>query len=196
MPLLWTHREKMPSKRILLVDDEPSIRLVLSAVLQSHGFTVDLAEDGFAALRAMRSAVPDLLVTDLRMPNMNGFELLATVREKYPTMPALAISGEFVGEQVEGILADAFLQKGSYTPEQMLHTIDRLLAGTLRERRTATSAVWAPTGNAAAMVTCSQCLKSFPLDPCDTQGQMPNEITCIFCEATLQYRLVAITKSA
>jgi CheY-like chemotaxis protein len=187
----------MEKRNILLVDDEPSIRLVLKAVLESVGYAVTTAEDGFVALRSIRNNVPDLLISDLRMPNMNGFELLAVVREKFPKVPVIAISGEFVGDQVQGLLADQFLQKGSYSPQELLHAVETLIESSYEER-TARHAngtgVWAPTGDAAVMVTCSECLKSFPLDPCDDPAPKP-EIQCIFCGATLQYRLVAITRA-
>ncbi len=185
----------MAKKKILLVDDEPNIRVVLGAILQSRGYEVETAEDGFVALKAMRASMPDLLITDLRMPNMNGFELLATVREKFAQIPTVAISGEFVGEQVEGVLADIFLQKGNYSPDELLGRVEKLLAGTPHRERSATSPVWAPTGDAPVMVTCSECLRSFPLDPCDASAQQSNDVQCIFCGARLKYRLVAITKA-
>ena len=188
----------MEKRKILLVDDEPSIRLVLKAVLESAGYSVTTAEDGFVALRAIRNNVPGLLISDLRMPNMNGFELLAVVREKFRDIPVIAISGEFVGEQVQGLLADLFLQKGSYSPQEMLNAVETLIDKPYEERaaaHVAGSSVWAPTGDAALMVTCSECLKSFPLDPCDDPAKRANEVQCIFCGATLQYRLVAITRA-
>jgi CheY-like chemotaxis protein len=188
----------MEKRKILLVDDEPSIRLVLKAVLESVGYAVTTAEDGFVALRAIRNDMPDLLVSDLRMPNMNGFELLAVVREKFPRLPVIAISGEFVGDQVQGLLADLFLQKGSYSPQEMLHAVGELIDKPFEERTHAQvsgSPVWAPTGDAALMVTCSECLKSFPLEPCEDHTKKSNEVQCIFCGSTLQYRLVAITRA-
>jgi len=58
---------------LIIVDDEPSIRESLSHVLTEIGYRVRSAEDGFSALREMRHQVPDLLLTDLNMPNMSGF---------------------------------------------------------------------------------------------------------------------------
>lgn len=188
----------MEKRKILLVDDEPSIRLVLKAVLESAGHAVTTAEDGFIALRSIRNNVPDLLISDLRMPNMNGFELLAVVREKFPQVPVIAISGEFVGEQVQGILADLFLQKGSYNPQEMLTAVEALLSKPqVRQvgEHVSGSSVWAPTGDAPLMVTCSECYKSFPLDPCEDHTRNHNEVQCIFCGAILQYKLVAITRA-
>jgi CheY-like chemotaxis protein len=188
----------MEKRNILLVDDEPSIRLVLKAVLESAGYTVSTAEDGFVALRSIRNNLPNLLISDLRMPNMNGFELLAVVREKFPQIPVIAISGEFVGDQVQGLLADLFLQKGSYSPQELLHAVETMIEQPFEQRTAAQisgSSVWAPVGDGSLMVTCSECLKSFPLEPCDDKTMRSNEVQCIFCGATLQYRLVAITRA-
>jgi len=165
--------------------------------LESKGYVVDTAEDGFAALRKIRACVPDLLISDLRMPNMNGFELLGIVRSEYPQTPIIAISGEFVGERVEGVLADAFFQKGHYSPPDLLAKVGELLAKPRSMTEQAQKApVWAPTGNSPVMVTCTKCLRSFPIDPCDESQSVQHEVRCIFCGAMLKYQLLAITRSA
>ena len=110
------------AKTILLVDDEPSIRMVLRAVLEHAGYDVEVAEDGYVALHKISEFLPDLVITDLRMPNMNGFELLAVLRSRYPEIPTIAISGEFLVHDLSAVLiADAFFQKGNYSPPE-LHT--------------------------------------------------------------------------
>lgn len=187
----------MEKTRILLVDDEPNIRVILGAILESKGYMVDTAEDGFVALRKMQAAIPDLIISDLRMPNMNGFELLAYVRKNFPDMPIIAISGEFVGEQVEGVLADAFFQKAHYSPPDLLEKIEMLLTRPkVHAVKSTRSPIWAALGNDTIMITCCECLKSFPLDPCDEEATPTNEIRCIFCSAQLHYQLIAITTSA
>lgn len=105
----------MSQKRILIVDDEPSIRFLLSAVVEQADYTADVAEDGFSALRKIQESKPDLVITDLRMPNMNGFELLSVIRSRFPEIPTIAVSGEFLACTIDqGPLADAFFQKGNY----------------------------------------------------------------------------------
>lgn len=181
------------SKRILIVDDEPNIRLVLTAVLEQAGYAVAAAEDGFAALHNLQQSMPDLVVTDLRMPNMNGFELLSVLRTRFPELPTVAISGEFHGSQIhQSALADAFFQKGSYSVPEFLQRIDELLARPPQSKpKPKGNAVWAPTGDAPVMLTCGECLRSFPIDPC-TGPEYPRRTNCIFCGAELQVQLLAI----
>jgi CheY-like chemotaxis protein len=178
--------------RILLVDDEPSIRVVLSAVLEDAGFTVDVAEHGFDALRKIQGAVPDLVITDLRMPNMNGFELLAVLRERFPQLPTIVISGEFMISEVNSSIADAFFQKGNYSIPDFLGKIRELLAAPrVAVAQQQPSIVWSPTGDSPVMLTCTSCMHSFPIDACE--GNMhAKQTSCIFCGAQLEVRLVAI----
>ncbi|MDR3777001.1 MAG: response regulator [Terracidiphilus sp.] len=100
--------------RVLIVDDEPSIRLSMSLILVEIGYQVRSAEDGHSALHELRSEIPDILITDLNMPGMSGFELLAEVRRSFPAIHTIAMSGAFCGDEVpSGVAADAFFQKGS-----------------------------------------------------------------------------------
>ena len=184
-------------KNILLVDDEPSIRFLLRAVLEQAGYAVEVAEDGFIALRKMQQSTPDLVITDMRMPNMNGFELLSVIRTRFPELPTIAISGEFLAVHIEeGSLADAFFQKGNYSMPQFLGTISDLLGRPLkRQRKAHPSPVWAPTGDAPVMLTCTSCLRSFPIDPCDGASPYPRNMDCIFCGVQLDVQLVAVGMS-
>ena len=182
----------MSRKRILLVDDEPNIRLVLGAVLKQEGYVVDVAEDGFVALRSVQHAKPDLVITDLRMPNMNGFELLSVLRTRFPNVPTIAISGEFLSVDVqEGPLADAFFQKGHYALPDFLGRIAELISSPRQRKPHKQAPVWAPTGDAPVMLTCTNCLRSFPIDLCDS-GEPPRQTDCILCGEQLDIQLVAI----
>jgi two-component system, OmpR family, KDP operon response regulator KdpE len=76
---------------ILVVDDEPQITRVLKTTLSSHGYGTRTAGDGEEALQVMKDWSPDLLITDLRMPNMDGLELCRRVREK-SLIPIIVLS--------------------------------------------------------------------------------------------------------
>lgn len=100
--------------RLLIVDDEASIRTSLSCVLSEIGYVVRSAEDGHSALQEIGKEVPEILLSDLYMPGMSGFELLFEVRRRYPAIQTVAMSGAFQGDEVpSGVAADGFFQKGS-----------------------------------------------------------------------------------
>src|SRR5579863_3899353 len=67
-------------RRILVVDDEPQIPRVLRTSLSSHGYDIRVANDGETALEIMKDWTPDLVITDLSMPNMDGLELCRRLR--------------------------------------------------------------------------------------------------------------------
>lgn len=101
--------------RILFVDDEPLLRQVAQVTLEAKGYEVLCAEDGFGGLLALKRSLPDVIISDLRMPNMNGLEFLSVVRRRFPSIPVIVISGEFSGLNVpESVLADAFFPKGGF----------------------------------------------------------------------------------
>lgn len=78
-------------RNILVVDDEPQITRVLKTTLSSQGYAIRTASDGDEALQVMKEWTPDLLITDLVMPHMNGLELCRHVRAKSP-LPIIVLS--------------------------------------------------------------------------------------------------------
>jgi CheY-like chemotaxis protein len=79
-------------RRILLVDDETLLLEVLADILAEEGYEVRTATDGREALHALARDVPDLLVTDIMMPELSGWALLEQVRRQHPTLPVLLCS--------------------------------------------------------------------------------------------------------
>lgn len=82
--------------RILVVDDEPSIREAVREMLEIGGYEVLTAVDGLDGLHALSKSLPDLIISDLNMPRMSGFEFLAVVRERFPHIATVAVSGEYI----------------------------------------------------------------------------------------------------
>ncbi len=80
------------SVRVLVVDDEASARSGLEMLLKQEGYTVDSAADGVAALEVVTENVPDLVVTDLKMPRMDGFALLDRLRDDFPHVPVIVVT--------------------------------------------------------------------------------------------------------
>src|SRR6478609_7237733 len=74
----------MQRERILIVDDEANARTALAELLRDEGYSVETAADGFKALPKLEEFAPDLVVTDLKMPGLNGLELMQKLRERDP----------------------------------------------------------------------------------------------------------------
>ena len=99
---------------ILIVEDNDQIRCLLCTILERSGYIVRLVPDGVAALEELRTEVPDILLSDLYMPRMSGFELLPVVRRQFPSTRLVAMSSAFSGNAVPaGVAADAFYAKAS-----------------------------------------------------------------------------------
>lgn len=78
---------------ILVVDDEPSIRKVLSAILEEKGYNVESAENGKEAIRKSKTKFYNLALIDIRLPDMEGVKLLTKMKETTPKMAKIIITG-------------------------------------------------------------------------------------------------------
>jgi CheY-like chemotaxis protein len=182
--------------RILVVEDEPSLRTLATSLLQSKGYEVLCAEDGFEGLIALKRALPDVIISDLRMPNMNGFEFLSVVRRRFPAIPVVVVSGEFSGLNVpESVLADAFFAKGQYKPNDLLKKIAELLHELPTRPRAGKpnkAAVWVKNAKGLIAVTCSECLRTFSvLDPLSGINHAP----CDFCSCVTRFEMIEENRS-
>jgi len=100
--------------KLLIVDDEPSLRESLSQIFIGRGYNVSCAHDGFSALDEMKTELPDIILSDLNMPGMSGFDFLSLVHRRFPAIHAIAMSGAFTGSEMPpGVIASAFYEKGS-----------------------------------------------------------------------------------
>ena len=79
--------------RILTIDDEDLVREVITAYLEDSGFEVIQAGDGQTGINLICRELPDLVLCDLRMPGMDGLQVLATVTRDFPELPILVVSG-------------------------------------------------------------------------------------------------------
>ena len=179
------------SYRILLVDDEPSLRLIGKLLLEAQGYEVLCAEDGFEGLATLKKALPDLIISDLRMPNMNGFEFLSVVRRRFPMIPVIVISGEFSGLSVpESVLADAFFPKGAFAPHELFSTICDLVHELPTRPKAGTpnrAAVWVKNDKGTIAVTCSECLRTFPVL---NVAKGANQAECDFCSSIVPFEII------
>jgi len=117
-----------PKHRILVVDDDLSNRECLAALLASYGYEVATAEGGLDAFLQLTQEPPDVIISDLNMPNMSGAELLALVRRGFPHTLLIAMSGAYESGAIpEGVIADAFFAKGQQHPKSLVSTTADLI---------------------------------------------------------------------
>jgi hypothetical protein len=81
-----------PNTRLLVVDDEPLVCKNMSIIFTALGYATRTALDGFLALAVIREEIPDIILSDLNMPGMSGFELLSIVRRRFPSIRVVAMS--------------------------------------------------------------------------------------------------------
>lgn len=185
-------------KRILIVDDEQSIRATVAMLLATRGYETSSAEDGFDALLQMRSRVPELVISDLNMPRMSGFEFLSVVRRRFPEVLVIAMSGAYTaGDAVPGgVIADAFYAKGADNPGVLLRLVGDLLRSSAARAAAHTrqpAPVWVPRngkdskGMPYIVLTCTECLRSFPLNVLSDVTATVMETPCIFCLTEVRY---------
>jgi CheY-like chemotaxis protein len=171
---------------ILVVDDNPPLVDVISKILKECDCIVRTASDGFAALAAIRDRVPDILISDLNMPRMSGFELLSIVRRRFPAITVIAMSGAYSGEAVpQGIAADALYAKGSSSVARFFEILGAIKDETTRHSLRVAAPIWipdVPTDRvylATIAVACPECLRTFPHSPMTRSCCAPNVVAPI-----------------
>jgi len=122
----------MMSKRLLVVDDEPNLLRAVAACLKSEGYEVNTARSGREALMQLAGAVPDLLVSDIRMPGMDGYQLARQLRGSPRTalVPIVFLTAkDETVDRIEGFRAgvDAYLTK-PFEPEELIAVVDGILS--------------------------------------------------------------------
>ncbi|MGB9148163.1 MAG: response regulator [Acidobacteriaceae bacterium] len=184
--------------RILIVDDEPAIREGLALLLSAQGYSVGTAEHGFDALLQLRSVNPELIVSDLNMPQMSGFELLSVLRRRFPEILVIAMSGAYEsGEHVPGgVIADAFYAKGLQHPQDLVLTVAEVLRNKnerAMNHHRQSAPVWIPRnghdshGVPFIVLTCPECLRSFPLSVLHENVQEIQQTPCLFCQTPVRF---------
>ena len=131
---------KQPRGRVLIVDDEPDILLMLRVNLESEGFTTALAGDGETALRRIEEERPDVVLLDVMMPVLDGWGVLAGLHKMDPRPRILVLSAKSGGRDVAKAYelgADQYVTK-PFDPDELIAAIDDLLAldqASLEQRR-------------------------------------------------------------
>jgi CheY-like chemotaxis protein len=151
---------------VVIAEDNPLLRNVLAEILRELGYSVRTAPDGLRALVEIRNESPAILISDLNMPRMSGFELLSVVRRRYPKIRVIAMSASYFGGTVPtGIAADAFYEKNASSIARLIQIVDVLKVGP--SSRAATP-IWIdkhsvdqePGGG--VLLGCPECLRAYP----------------------------------
>jgi GAF domain-containing protein/CheY-like chemotaxis protein len=125
---------------VLVVEDDAGLRALLRRILEREGYGVAEAENGRVALERVRQSVPGVILLDLMMPEMDGFEFLAELRreEAWRAIPVMVVTAKDLSaedhERLNGSV-ERILQKGAYTREALLPEVRRLVAASVGQRR-------------------------------------------------------------
>jgi CheY-like chemotaxis protein len=114
---------------ILVVDDESLLRGLVEEILTSEGHTVLQAISGPEAIKMSEERAFDLVITDLSMPLMDGFDLISSLRRLRNDLAILAISGVYTGDLLQAVKllgAKAILEK-PFEPDQLVAVVDKIL---------------------------------------------------------------------
>ncbi|HRC45616.1 MAG TPA: response regulator [Nitrospira sp.] len=127
--------EKVCLGRVLVVDDEDSIRSLLRTMLVQAGYDVEEAEDGGRAVEVLNSGdnplMVDVIICDIRMPRINGVEAIAYFRAQYPSLPVIVLTG-YHDEQLAGSLRKQGVVECLEKPaerRQILTSVAQAIAG-------------------------------------------------------------------
>ena len=117
--------------KILIADDKADVIESLSLILkEGGGFETDSARDGLEAVKKIKNDFYDLLMLDIMMPKLNGYEVLQQVRNIFPTMPVIFITGhgdiKKIAESISEYNLTALIEK-PFTPQQVMEIVNAAL---------------------------------------------------------------------
>ena len=118
----------MSNTSILIIDDEPLVGEVLRDFLKDEGYDVHLSADGKEALGVFKEVRPELVITDLNMPGISGFQVAAEVKRMKPSVPVVLLTGwdvDFTTVELQGRGIDALIKK-PFAITDILQTIEHL----------------------------------------------------------------------
>ncbi len=114
-------------KKILVVDDEYAIRVLLKNFLEGHNFDVRLAEDGDSAYQAFGDFRPELVITDIMMPMENGISIVSRIRDLHPSIKVIYLSAWLDEAETEKMLHQELNSHPHYKLIQKPFNLDTLL---------------------------------------------------------------------
>jgi DNA-binding response OmpR family regulator len=185
---------------VLLVDDDPDLREVLSARLESEGFKARQAQDGIDGLVKLRDELPKVIISDLRMPRMSGIEFITVVRRRFPGIPTIVLSGAIPDEVPAEAQPDVWFDKGGLNISELLRALHDLV------RRSPDRANLPPVATPPArphpdvagyfMLTCPDCLRTFKATSVRENQEKEETVVCIYCGARVRFVIESPTQLA
>lgn len=118
-----------PVLDVLVVDDEEMVLSVIGRILEAHGHQVRIAKDGREALNAMRATGSDLVISDIRMPGMNGLELAQQIRIRFPATHVVLMTGYSLDkscQEAAKLNVDGYLHK-PFKARELTRVLDRIV---------------------------------------------------------------------
>ena len=186
-------------KRLLIVDDEPAMRLLLCQIFARMGHDVACAADGLSALEQIRHTVPDVILSDLNMPGMSGFEFLSVIRRRLPAIYVIAMSSAYSGSTIpNGVSADAFYEKATGL-DALFKMIRVAVTAEMTPIRGPMVAppIWISKDRPLCadpsdiLITYPECLRSFACVH-DSVPALLYTANCIYCGAAISYAIVEV----
>jgi CheY-like chemotaxis protein/DNA-directed RNA polymerase subunit RPC12/RpoP len=159
--------------------------------LTRAGFEALQAVDGIDALAVLRDTLPKVIISDLQMPRMSGPEFIGVVRQRFPTIPVIALSEPDSGELPGDINPDCWIEKRVETLPVVVRTVDELARKApdyIEARQVVNVPVRTGPGFAGyIIVTCTDCLRTFRAEV--ELAEVEGTAACYHCDARVPFRV-------
>ena len=179
------------AKCVLLVDDDLSIRDLLSRNLEQAGFRAVHAENGIDALVKLQDTLPKVIISDMQMPRMSGFEFISVVRRRFPSIPVIVLSGSIQRELPEEARPDRWFRKYAQQIPELLQAVHDLARKTpdraYLPQVISTPVRTRPGGDGYFVLTCTDCLRLFQVTSTPENKTVERTAVCVYCEARVPF---------
>ena len=186
---------KVSANSVLLVDDDPEIRELLSIELEEAGFEARQAEDGIDGLVKLRDELPRVIISDLQMPRMSGIEFISVVRRRFPSIPVIVLTGSIPRELPEEIKPDHWFEKTARQIPELLQAVHDLVRKTPDPAdfpQVISVPVRTRPGFAGYMIlSCPECLRTFRATSTPENKRVDRTAICTYCEARVPFLIVS-----
>jgi CheY-like chemotaxis protein len=159
--------------------------------LAKAGFEALHAEDGIDAIVKLRDTLPRVIISDLKMPRMSGFEFIRVVRRRFPTIPVIALSGWIPSEFSEDIKPDCWFEKSMLGFPELLQTVSYLAQKApnhIDPPQVIDTPIRAGRDGAGHIVlTCPDCLRPFEVASTPEDKVAEQIALCVYCQAHVPF---------